>query len=106
MALADQLADGEEVGQPFRVRPVRYVAGAGIGLAVLSSFFPGTALAAGVLVLALAVTPAPGGRWGRGLAYATAGVTTLSLSPYGDTTDQRIAELRAAVDALETSGVG
>jgi F420-dependent oxidoreductase-like protein len=39
-------------------------------------------------------------------AYAAAGVTTLSLSPYGDTTDQRIAELRAAVDALETSGVG
>jgi F420-dependent oxidoreductase-like protein len=39
-------------------------------------------------------------------AFAAAGVTTMSISPYGDTHDERIAVLRAAAQALEKSGVG
>jgi F420-dependent oxidoreductase-like protein len=39
-------------------------------------------------------------------AYAEAGVTTASLVPYGESTEERIAVLRAAADALEKSGVG
>jgi F420-dependent oxidoreductase-like protein len=39
-------------------------------------------------------------------AFAGAGVTTMSISPYGDTHDERIAVLRAAAQALEKSGVG
>jgi F420-dependent oxidoreductase-like protein len=38
-------------------------------------------------------------------AYAEAGVTTLSLAPYGDTTEERIAVLRTAADALEKAGI-
>jgi hypothetical protein len=38
-------------------------------------------------------------------AYASAGVTTLSLAPYGDTPDERIAVLRAAVEAIEKAGL-
>lgn len=38
--------------------------------------------------------------------YAAAGVTTLSLSPTGSTLDERVAQLRAAADALDTAGVG
>ncbi|MBW1602174.1 LLM class F420-dependent oxidoreductase [Streptomyces sp. JJ66] len=37
-------------------------------------------------------------------AYAEAGVTTLSLAPAGFTLDERIAALRAGVEALERSG--
>ena len=37
---------------------------------------------------------------------AAGGVTTVSLSPYGDTTDERIATLRTAAEALDKSGVG
>ncbi|MFD1831577.1 MULTISPECIES: LLM class F420-dependent oxidoreductase [Streptomyces] len=37
-------------------------------------------------------------------AYAEAGVTTLSLSPAGFTLEERIAALRAGVEALERSG--
>ena len=37
---------------------------------------------------------------------AAAGVTTVSLSPYGATTDERIATLRTAAEALDKSGVG
>ncbi len=39
-------------------------------------------------------------------AYAEAGVTTASLMPYGDSTEERIDVLRAAADALDKSGVG
>jgi F420-dependent oxidoreductase-like protein len=39
-------------------------------------------------------------------AYAQSGVTTLTVSPYGATLDERIAALRTAVDALERAGVG
>lgn len=38
-------------------------------------------------------------------AYAAAGVTTLSLAPYGDTTEDRIAVLRAAAEAIEKAGL-
>jgi F420-dependent oxidoreductase-like protein len=38
-------------------------------------------------------------------AYAAAGVTTLSLAPCGDTTQERIAVLRAAADAIEKAGL-
>lgn len=38
-------------------------------------------------------------------AYAEAGVTTLSLAPAGFTLDERIACLRAGVDALERAGL-
>lgn len=39
-------------------------------------------------------------------AYAEAGVTTVSLVPYGDSHDERIAGLRNAAEALDRSGVG
>ncbi|UGY90515.1 LLM class F420-dependent oxidoreductase [Streptomyces gobiensis] len=38
-------------------------------------------------------------------AYAEAGVTTLSLAPAGFTLDERIASLRAAVEAMERAGL-
>jgi hypothetical protein len=38
-------------------------------------------------------------------AYAEAGVTTLSLAPYGDTTEQRLAVLRTAAEAMEKAGL-
>jgi F420-dependent oxidoreductase-like protein len=38
--------------------------------------------------------------------FAQAGVTTLSVSPFGATHDERIAALRTAADALDKSGVG
>lgn len=41
----------------FRVPMARWLAGAGIGLAVLASFFPGAALAAVVLVVAAVLAP-------------------------------------------------
>jgi F420-dependent oxidoreductase-like protein len=39
-------------------------------------------------------------------AFAAAGVTTVSLAPYGDSADERIAVLRTAAEALDKSGVG
>lgn len=39
-------------------------------------------------------------------AYAEAGVTTLSIAPHAATHDERIATLRAAVEALDRAGVG
>ena len=38
-------------------------------------------------------------------AYAAAGVTTLSLAPYGDTTEERVAVLHAAAEAIEKAGL-
>ncbi len=38
-------------------------------------------------------------------AYADAGVTTLSLAPAGFSLEERLAGLRAGVDALEQAGV-
>jgi F420-dependent oxidoreductase-like protein len=38
-------------------------------------------------------------------AYADVGVTTVSLAPYGDTTEERIAVLQTAAAALDKSGV-
>jgi F420-dependent oxidoreductase-like protein len=42
----------------------------------------------------------------RMAAYASSGVTTCSIVPYGASLDERRATLRAAVDALAMSGVG
>ncbi|MEN3361911.1 MAG: hypothetical protein V7637_5893 [Mycobacteriales bacterium] len=39
-------------------------------------------------------------------AFAEAGVTTLTVAPYADTLQERIATLRTAVDALDRAGVG
>lgn len=60
----------------FRVPVRRWVAGAGLGLAVLVSFFPGAVLAAGVAVTAAAITPLPGTRRARGAALAGLAVLT------------------------------
>ena len=38
-------------------------------------------------------------------AFADAGVTTLSLTPYGANLDEQLAALRAAADALDKSGL-
>jgi alkanesulfonate monooxygenase SsuD/methylene tetrahydromethanopterin reductase-like flavin-dependent oxidoreductase (luciferase family) len=38
-------------------------------------------------------------------AYADAGVTTLSLAPYGTSTEQRIEVLRVAAQAIDKAGV-
>ena len=47
----------------------------------------------------------PVGRIAERMAqFAAAGVTTLSITPHGDTMDERIAVLRSAVDALDRSG--
>jgi F420-dependent oxidoreductase-like protein len=39
-------------------------------------------------------------------AYAEAGVTTLSVTPYAPTLDERLSTLRALADALDDSGLG
>jgi F420-dependent oxidoreductase-like protein len=39
-------------------------------------------------------------------AYAEAGVTTLTILPFGATLDERLAAVRAAADALDAAGVG
>jgi F420-dependent oxidoreductase-like protein len=39
-------------------------------------------------------------------AYAAAGVTTLTINPYGESAQERTAALRMLVDALDRSGVG
>jgi alkanesulfonate monooxygenase SsuD/methylene tetrahydromethanopterin reductase-like flavin-dependent oxidoreductase (luciferase family) len=41
----------------------------------------------------------------RMVEFAEAGVGTLSVSPYGDTPEERINALRTAAEALEKSGV-
>ena len=69
----------------LRVPVRRWVVGAGLGLAVLVSFFPGTVLAAGVAVAAAALTPLPGTRRARGaglacLAVLTAGILLFPLA--------------------------
>jgi GT2 family glycosyltransferase len=52
----------------FRVPPQRWLIGAAAGQAILTSFFPGTALAAGLLVVAYALAPMEGVARGRGVA--------------------------------------
>ena len=39
-------------------------------------------------------------------AFAEAGVTTLSVSPFAPNLEQRIATLRTMAQALDTSGLG
>ena len=41
----------------------------------------------------------------RMVAFAEAGVTTLSLSPFGGNAEERIAALRTAADALDKAGL-
>jgi F420-dependent oxidoreductase-like protein len=42
----------------------------------------------------------------RMTAYAEAGVTTLTIQPFGATLDERLAAVRGAADALDAAGVG
>jgi F420-dependent oxidoreductase-like protein len=42
----------------------------------------------------------------RLVAYAGAGVTTLSVAPYGGTLDERVAALRTMAEVLDESGLG
>ena len=58
----------------FHLKTTRWIAGAGIGVAVLAAFFPGTALAAALLVVAYVAVPVKGTRRGRGVALAAAGL--------------------------------
>jgi GT2 family glycosyltransferase len=73
--------------QPFEPRfgvPVaRWLVGAGIGLAVLVSFFPGSALAAGMVVAAAALVPVPGVKRVRGvlMGLLAAGVASVLALP-------------------------
>jgi GT2 family glycosyltransferase len=66
-----------------RLNPVRWVAGAGLGLAVLGSFFPAVILALAVVVLACLLVPS--GRWlrtrGTALTAAAAGVAAVLALP-------------------------
>jgi hypothetical protein len=39
-------------------------------------------------------------------AYAEAGVTTVALTPFEPTVDQRITTLRTVAEALELAGIG
>jgi hypothetical protein len=57
----------------FGVPVGRWLAGTGIGLAVLGSFFPGSILASGVVVATAALVPVPGVRRARGLAMGVLG---------------------------------
>jgi F420-dependent oxidoreductase-like protein len=53
---------------------------------------------------ATALLGPPGRIADRMAEFADAGVTTLSITPYGETMGERVAALRTAVDALERSG--
>jgi F420-dependent oxidoreductase-like protein len=74
----------------------KYLAGdkAGAGAAVPRDLIDSTTLLGSVERIA-----------DRMRAYAEAGVTTLSLTPAGFTLDERVAALRAGVEALELAGV-
>jgi alkanesulfonate monooxygenase SsuD/methylene tetrahydromethanopterin reductase-like flavin-dependent oxidoreductase (luciferase family) len=39
-------------------------------------------------------------------AYAEAGATTVAITPFASTVDQRIADLRTVAEALDLAGVG
>jgi GT2 family glycosyltransferase len=63
----------------FRVPVRRWLIGAGAGLAVLTSFFPGTALAGAVLVVAYTLSPMRGTRRIRGLLLS-AGAASIAAA--------------------------
>jgi GT2 family glycosyltransferase len=67
----------------FGVPPLRWVVGAGAGMAVLTSFFPGTALAAAILVVAYGLSPAKGTARvrGVGLSVAAAALAAVLIFP-------------------------
>jgi GT2 family glycosyltransferase len=75
--LAGKLAEPFDTG--FRVHPARWLAGAGIGLAVLCSFFPGAVLAAVVVAVSAVVPSMPGGRRLRGIALAFAAIAVAAV---------------------------
>jgi GT2 family glycosyltransferase len=56
--------------QEFTIPPRRWLVGAAAGMAVLTSFFPGTALAVAVLVTAFALSPIAGTARVRGVGLA------------------------------------
>ena len=91
-ALAGRMGFGEAAGEVQD----RYLAKdyAGAAAAVPLEFVDGTSLLGPTARLAERMT-----------AFAEAGVTTLSVSPFGATADERVAALRAAAEALEMSGV-
>jgi GT2 family glycosyltransferase len=69
----------------FRMSAPRWVAGAGLGLAVLASFFPGTLLAGAAVLVSLLVVPERGWRPHRGVgltlsALAAAAALALPLT--------------------------
>ena len=63
----------------FRVPAARWVVGAGLGLAVLGSFYPGALLASAVLVAAALLTPLPDVRRARGMILFGAALASGAL---------------------------
>jgi len=63
----------------IKVHPVRWMVGAGVGMSVLGSFFPGTVLAAIVVLLSSLVVHGRRSGWLRGLGLAAASVATAML---------------------------
>jgi GT2 family glycosyltransferase len=72
-----------KVTQPFEpgfgVPVGRWLAGTGIGLAVLGSFFPGSILAAGVVMATATLVPVPGFRRARGMLFGLLGAAVAAL---------------------------
>jgi GT2 family glycosyltransferase len=65
--------------QEFRIPLRRWLVGAAAGMAVLTSFFPGTALAAAVLVAAFALSPIAGTARVRGVGLALAATASAAV---------------------------
>ncbi|HYT29608.1 MAG TPA: glycosyltransferase family 2 protein, partial [Actinomycetota bacterium] len=66
---------------PLNARPVRWVVGTGLGLAVVGSFFPGLALAAAVVIgVSALIVPKGGGRAGGAMRVAAAAAVAAALA--------------------------
>jgi GT2 family glycosyltransferase len=63
----------------FAVPVARWLAGTGIGLAVLGSFFPGSILAAGVVLATAALVPVAGFRRARGILLGLLGAVVAAV---------------------------
>jgi GT2 family glycosyltransferase len=63
----------------FRIQPARWLAGAGIGLAVLGSFFPGAVLAAGLVIAATALLPSTSAQRLRGILLTLCAVLVAAV---------------------------
>lgn len=78
---------GGKVTLPFEdlgaIRPLRWVVGAALGLAILASFYPGSILAAAVLMAAAVLVPSDRARRFRGvvLVAAALGLAALLVFP-------------------------